>query len=598
MTHSRCQKNKKVRERSGFTLIEVVVVMAILVTLLGFVYIKLNTIGRTQDAYDIKRLAAVREINNAVSLYVIDNLRLPSSVPTGTEDDAKDICQETVTGSACTDSPVNGVDLSDLTPDYLTAIPIDPAMTGSTVTGYKIYSDGSDTLTIATLLGSSAVQPDYETGGGDGGGGNPSLVAHWGFNDALGTIVADETGNGHDGSITNGPAWTTGIFDGGIQLDGSNDYMSVADDSALDGFTEFTLSAWIQPYSHENTQIVGIDDAYGIKLKNDGRIEYFVTSVISNTTSVSYVPLTHHWTHLALTYDGTKARLYVNGVEDSFTNGTGTIAETTTNFNIGGANYYHGKIDEVKLYNTSLSSAEVATLTEPGFTNSQLAYWKFDDGAGTSASDSSGNGNTATLVNGPAWTSTSTPPSIFSNSHSLSFDGSNDRVDIPNTILNGATNVTSTFWIKTSKFGTQVIISGARYGNANEYLISYVEYRRYWWYPIERYLHLVSTGMDHSWSISPLTDNAWHHIAIVRDDSNDLVTAYFDGANLGTKTGSIGALSIAANGLLIGQHQSSVGGGFSSGEALQGLLDDVHIYNRLLSAAEISSLASGNELPF
>jgi len=56
---------------------------------------------------------------------------------------AKDICQTAVTGAGCTGSPVNGFDLSALSPTYLVAIPVDPSETGSLVSGYRIYRNGS-----------------------------------------------------------------------------------------------------------------------------------------------------------------------------------------------------------------------------------------------------------------------------------------------------------------------------------------------------------------------------------------------------------------------------------------------------------------------
>jgi hypothetical protein len=60
-------------------------------------------------------------------------------------------------------------------------------------------------------------------------------------------------------------------------------------------------------------------------------------------------------------------------------------------------------------------------------------YWKLDDGSGTTATDSSGNGYDGTLTNTPTW-STDTPSTHFSNPHSLSFDRADaDYVNTPST---------------------------------------------------------------------------------------------------------------------------------------------------------------------
>ena len=65
-------------------------------------------------------------------------------------------------------------------------------------------------------------------------------------------------------------------------------------------------------------------------------------------------------------------------------------------------------------------------------------HWKLDDGADTTAVDSSGNGNDGTLVNGPVWTAGTL-------NGALAFDGSNDYVSLPNTVLDGASDVTVAF---------------------------------------------------------------------------------------------------------------------------------------------------------
>ena len=53
-----------------------------------------------------------------------------------------------------------------------------------------------------------------------------------------------------------------------------------------------------------------------------------------------------------------------------------------------------------------------------------VAYWKFDEGSGTSVADSSGNGNTGTLINGPQWTAGRLGNALF-------FDGIDDNVTVP-----------------------------------------------------------------------------------------------------------------------------------------------------------------------
>ena len=72
---------------------------------------------------------------------------------------------------------------------------------------------------------------------------------------------------------------------------------------------------------------------------------------------------TNTWTHLAATYDGATVRLYVNGAQVSSRAQTGQIAISTNPLQIGGdsiyGQYFPGNIDEVRVYNRALSTAEI-----------------------------------------------------------------------------------------------------------------------------------------------------------------------------------------------------------------------------------------------
>ena len=74
----------------------------------------------------------------------------------------------------------------------------------------------------------------------------------------------------------------------------------------------------------------------------------------------------------------------------------------------------NGKLDEFALYNSTLSASDITAIYNSGAPANQagdsnlVAYWRMEEGAGTSIGDSSSNSNTATLTNGPTF-STDTP---------------------------------------------------------------------------------------------------------------------------------------------------------------------------------------------
>jgi len=140
-----------------------------------------------------------------------------------------------------------------------------------------------------------------------------------------------------------------------------------------------TLEAWVNPkqsnqlenrYYQEN----GANNlAYSLSANNNttgtanqrpvGRIS--IGSTTRTVTGTSKLPL-NAWTHLATTYDGATVRLYVNGLQVASAAQTGSIATTTNLLQIGGspalgAQYFSGRIDEVRIYNRALSAAEIQT---------------------------------------------------------------------------------------------------------------------------------------------------------------------------------------------------------------------------------------------
>lgn len=575
------------RER-GFTLIEILLVIAILSILLGFVMIKLRPLQHRREAHDIQRKADIRSLQHSVTQYAIDKMALPPGMPVGPASSAKWVCQQAITGAACTGSPVNGIDLSSLVPTYLVSIPVDPTMTGSVITGYKLYSDGEDFYPIAPYLSANPT-----TAGPPSSAPQNPMIAQWKLDDASGTSAADSSGNDRTGTLLNGPTWTTGILTGGLQFDGTNDTVTVPHSVAFDGLTSLSLSTWIMPYTWRNAQIAGISDMYSISLRTDGRLQ-FTISPFESVVSLSTAP-NNQWTHVALVFNGSTVSLYVNGIFDTSYLTTRTIGTSTTAFTIGGgtsAGYYHGKIDDVQWTKAVLPASGIAAIVAAAapFSTSQVGYWKFDNGAGTSATDSSGNGFTASLINGPTWV-TSTAPTNFSNSHSLKFDGTDDYARVPyNSTLDfrNATSFSVTVWAYLT-----TAMPGASLANMM------TSYERGWlMYTFGDFIRMYVTSASVSAVVPATVPSAgWHHVAAVWD--GERLKLYMDGvlANMQALASAPGNSTSSA--VLIGGYY---GNGTDTGGRPDYLfnekIDELRILNRPLSAAEVKSLASGNSLPY
>lgn len=133
------------KNAKGFTLLEVLLVVAIIAILAGIVIIAINPGKNLGDTRNSQRQADVTTILNGVYQYSLDN---NGSLPTGITTTATEIC---ATGAA---SCTGLVDLSSITANgkYLVSMPKDPQCSTTCATngtGYKISKDANGRITVA-----------------------------------------------------------------------------------------------------------------------------------------------------------------------------------------------------------------------------------------------------------------------------------------------------------------------------------------------------------------------------------------------------------------------------------------------------------------
>ncbi len=212
---------------------------------------------------------------------------------------------------------------------------------------------------------------------------------------------------------------------------------------------------------------------------------------------------------------------------------------------------------------------------------SPVAHYPFDG----NANDASGNRYDG-LVFGPILTA-----DRFDNPRSAyEFDGDFDLIGLPHEVLDGLSDVTTTFWLKTSKTGEQVIVSGANRIRDNEYTL---------FFPNPSTLRFHSNGnrprLCHI-DMPPIADGRWHHMAVVRNATLGNAILYIDGKGLPANCQFLpyDPLNIEEGGLIIGLEQDELGGGLDPSQAFVGVLDDLRIYNYVLTPAEVDALFREN----
>ena len=196
------------------------------------------------------------------------------------------------------------------------------------------------------------------------------LVAAYAFDEGSGISVADLSGNGNVGTLQ-GPSWTTaGKFGSALSFNGSSSRVQVPDAASLDLTSGVTLEAWVYPAVAQSDWRAVVQkevDSYLLHASSGAgglRPAAGVTTGSSVPTifAPSAVPV-GAWSHLAMTYDGSQLRIYVNGLQVASQAVTGTIAPSNSPLWIGGnspyGEYFSGRIDEVRVYRVALSQAEI-----------------------------------------------------------------------------------------------------------------------------------------------------------------------------------------------------------------------------------------------
>jgi len=205
---------------------------------------------------------------------------------------------------------------------------------------------------------------------------NTGLAGYWKFDEGTGLIANDSSGNGNSGTLS-GPLWTTGKINGALSFDGINDVVTLGNPPALNMIDKVSLSLWIKPNvqfnsSSGNIQIFKKNSAYefAYNVCALGALTFSVSNTCGGPTGAHYFSNLEAstWYHIAGTFGGTTARIYVNGIEIASTSdsGVGGGGDVCIGASCAGTRYTNAVIDDVRVYNRTLSPLEVIYLYNNG----------------------------------------------------------------------------------------------------------------------------------------------------------------------------------------------------------------------------------------
>jgi hypothetical protein len=216
-----------------------------------------------------------------------------------------------------------------------------------------------------------------------------NLVGWWKFDEGSGGVAYDSSGYDNNGvieTIASNVEWVPGRNDVNYALDFDGGWVTIADDGntpELRPKLKVSAAAWINIAQHQDDDVRivarGRDnhETYALEINDDDRGLSFIVRdangpALRDLDSKNELP-TDSWTHVAGTYDGNEMTSYVNGeVELTAVKPVWEKLEADANdgFAIGGrwgdSGEFRGMIDDVRVYDTNLTAAEIGYLASDG----------------------------------------------------------------------------------------------------------------------------------------------------------------------------------------------------------------------------------------
>lgn len=422
-----------------------------------------------------------------------------------------------------------------------------------------------------------------------------TCVAYW----PLDGDYIDQKGS-NDGTAM-GTNNATGISSGAVYFDGTDDGVALGNAPASLGSSgEGAMSMWIQSNDagsgsgfYQAPLIIATSNSWVVYTNrySSGTVTFIFDGSSGTGAESESIVVDDTWHHILGTNNGTHTLTYVDGVlDDTFVETIKDPSASASYMGYTGATYYYnGSLDETMIYDRHLTQAEVTEIYKAGLSQhananvsletrtatsynisdaNLLSLWAFN--ADNNGTDETGNNN-GSCSNCPAWSEGNGTVG-----GGYYFDGVNDLIlisDIEDEVGIGDVTIANWVYLDTNSESGAFIKIGATpngYGlgvgastweNNGNNLIALFELKRW-----------IDTGVD--------IGIGWHHTAMTLH-SDGMPELFIDGVSLGNFSG-VDALNPTGS--------SYIGGYLAPNRNFEGGLDEVKVYNRTMTEAEIKNL--------
>lgn len=420
------------------------------------------------------------------------------------------------------------------------------------------------------------------------------LVLHLKFDGDL----TDASGNDNNGESTYGKiSYEDGIFGQSAVFNGKS-YIEIPDSDSLD-LEQFTISMWAYkaknqktdswvPYLQKEHDDESWASPYQIYEIGDNQPLIYLHDTADGTEMDQFTAYgscidVRKWFLLTATYNGSEVRLYENDTLMKKVSVTGAPAATVGNLYVGMMNgkfYFNGKMDDLRIYNKSLSAKEVAGLYEKGLaakpefltqTDALVAHYKFDG----DYKDDTDFGNDAELVAGKVTFTDG------KNGKAAKF-AKNTYLEVPNhESIEFDQGFTMTAWINNQKKATNMTLlhktGPSTQESSNELGLRFHVYEDFYdfnYVPFESQTSYLTSRYTFENNV-----NKWTHVAVTFDTEE--IRWYVNGKQVQKEEVP------EFEGCQIAHSNGSLMIGSDGKYYFQGEVDELKLYNYALSAKEI-----------